>query len=64
MMAVWLRPVALLMAVAALSGCRAEEQGRVTSFEKGVYLGPEDEKIDEETRERLRERTRLQNFSR
>lgn len=51
-----------LMALAALAGCRAEEQGRKTSFEKGVYLGQADEPLSAETKEALRLRMKKQNF--
>lgn len=45
----------------ALAGCRAEEQGRVTGYEQGVYQGKKDQTIDEATRDELRERVRRQN---
>lgn len=61
-MSAFAKLAALLTAVAALSACRAEEQNRVTSFEKGVYLGQEDQEIDAETRERLKLRTQKQGF--
>lgn len=60
------RPVMItgcaLLAAFALAGCRAEEQGRITSFEKGVYQGAEDQSLDEETRRALHNRSKRQSF--
>lgn len=52
-----------LMAVAVLvTGCREEEQGRMLNFEEGVYLGPEDQELNEQTLDALRDRHRYQHF--
>ena len=51
-----------LIAAAALAGCRAEEQGRQTDIEKGVYQGAADDPISDETKEALRLRAQKQNF--
>ena len=51
-----------LVATAALSGCRAEEQGRVTQFEKGVYQGQADEAIGPEVKDALSRRAQKQSF--
>ncbi len=44
----------------SLSACREAEQNRPLALEPGVYKGKQDEKLSEETREQLRERTQLQ----
>lgn len=36
---------AVAMSVALLAGCRAEEQGRVTKYQPGVYLGKKDTQL-------------------
>lgn len=54
--------VLAMLAVLALAGCRDEEQ-RPRDYEPGVYKGAPDQQIDEETRRKLRERSRLQNFN-
>ena len=46
--------------VLGLAACDEAEQGRILRYEKGVYLGPTDTQISEETREELRDRVRLQ----
>ncbi|MFQ5927983.1 MAG: hypothetical protein ACE5MH_11180 [Terriglobia bacterium] len=46
--------------LALLSACREEEQGRVLIHEKGVYLGPPDQTISDETLEDLRYRVLTQ----
>ena len=51
---------ALLLGLAA---CDEAEQGRILRYEKGVYLGPTDTQISEETREALRARAKLQGDS-
>ena len=40
----------------ALAACRAEEQGRVTQYQPGVYLGQKDAPLTGAQTERLRER--------
>lgn len=44
----------LLTGGLALAGCRSEEQNRITSFEKGTYLGKPDQKLSDEQVEKLR----------
>ena len=46
-----------------LAGCDEAEQGRILHYEKGVYLGPADTKLDQETIDELRQRARLQQGS-
>ena len=43
-----------------LAGCRAEEQGRVTQFQPGVYLGQKDTKLSTEQVSQLRLRSAMQ----
>lgn len=50
------------LAAAALSGCRAEEQGRPLSYTPGVYQGVVDETLSAEQQERLRARVDRQSF--
>lgn len=54
----WIMAGVLAAAMAVLSGCNEEEQGRILYQEKGVYQGAEDTGLDDETREDLRERAR------
>ena len=51
--------VAVLMAALALSACRGEEQGRVTMYKKGQYLGQKDDTLSETQVTALRERSVL-----
>ena len=44
----------------ALAGCRAEEQGRSISFEKGVYPGAKPAQLSEDQINQLRHRARTQ----
>jgi len=59
------RSVRLLMAIMlftvsfALQGCRKDEQGRITSFEQGKYLGKPDQKLSDVQLDRLRQRARM-----
>ncbi len=46
--------------VLALSGCDESEQGRILRYEKGTYLGQEDNSLSDAQREELRARTNLQ----
>lgn len=48
--------VAVLIAAVALSACRGEEQGRVTLYKKGQYLGQKDDILSDEQVAVLRER--------
>ena len=43
--------------VFVLTGCRAEEQGRITNYQPGVYLGKLDTKLTEGQRRQLRQRS-------
>ena len=53
--------VVLLMVLAPpLAGCREAEQGRTLDFNKGVYQGQADEKLNTEQAKDLRERLELQ----
>jgi hypothetical protein len=54
--------VALLAAMAAVSGCREEEQGRILLYDKGTYLGKPDQEITDAQRQELRSRARNQAF--
>lgn len=57
-MAIWcLAAVAL-----TLSACREEERGRVLNYQKGVYLGAEDQALDQEQLDALRYRATNQRF--
>jgi hypothetical protein len=53
---------AVLIAMAAVSGCRKEEQNRPLAYEKGTYLGKPDQKLTEEQRQELRARARNQAY--
>ena len=46
-----------------LAGCRAEEQGRVTQFQPGVYLGKKDTKLSSEQVRLLRLRSTMQGIA-
>ena len=46
-----------LAAAALLGGCREDEQGRVLRFQKGVYLGPTDTKLQDAQVVELNKRT-------
>ena len=61
----WFTRGSLIAAVAvlALAGCREAEQGRPLMPEKGVYGGTEDQKLDPETLDKLRQRGMRQNFT-
>ena len=53
---------ALLASVAAVSGCREEEQGRPLFYEKGTYIGKPDQKLTAAQEQELRSRARNQAF--
>jgi hypothetical protein len=53
---------ALVLALAAVSGCREEEQGRILLYQKGTYLGQPDQDITDAQRQELRARARNQAF--
>ena len=48
--------VVCLASLVLLGACREEEQGRLQSFEPGVYQGVEDTELDQETIDALRSR--------
>jgi hypothetical protein len=52
--------VATLIAAVALTACRGEEQGRVTVYKKGQYLGQKDDTLSEAQIAALRERAAYQ----
>ena len=49
----------VLTAAVALSSCRGDEQGRVTLYKKGEYLGQKDDTLSEVQLTALRERSVL-----
>ena len=51
-----------LVALAALAGCRYEEQGRPLAHDKGTYQGRPDPGLTDDVREALRERARQQGY--
>jgi hypothetical protein len=53
---------ALAVALAAVSGCRKEEQGRILYYKQGVYLGKPDQKLTAAQDQALRARTRMQKY--
>ena len=48
--------IACVLAVLAVAGCREFEQDRILSYEPGVYQGPEDQSLDEDTLRALNQR--------
>lgn len=52
--------VGALAAAALVAGCRQEEQGRVTEYKPGVYLGQKDAQFNEGQIKALTDRTRMQ----
>ncbi|MCH7777740.1 MAG: hypothetical protein IH878_14570 [Gemmatimonadetes bacterium] len=42
------------------AGCRAEEQGRITQYQPGIYLGKKDTKLSTEQVKQLRLRSAMQ----
>jgi hypothetical protein len=50
----------LLLLAVPLAGCREAEQGRTLDFNKGVYQGQADEKLNDEQTKDLRERVERQ----
>ena len=51
---------AVAMCAIALAACRAEEQGRVTRYKPGVYLGQKDAQLTQAQESQLRERAAAQ----
>lgn len=52
---------AILAAVLALAGCKAEEQGRQVKLDKGTYAGPRDTEVSPAARLALQQRIAGQN---
>ncbi len=52
--------IAVMLGLALLSGCIAEERGRVVRLDKGGYAGAADQTISEATRDDLRKRVDVQ----
>lgn len=50
----------LLGAGTLLSGCDEDEQDRILMYQKGTYMGPQDQVLDEQQLETLRGRARQQ----
>lgn len=53
---------AVLVAMAAVSGCREEEQNRPLTYKKGTYQGKPDQQLTDAQKQELRSRTRSQAF--
>jgi len=53
---VWMTAAILVSAGLALGACRESEQNRPLMYEKGVYLGPADDKVSEQALENARSR--------
>lgn len=53
----------LAFSVLFLAGCRAEEQGRITQYQPGVYLGKKDTKLSTEQVRQLRLRSAMQSIA-
>ena len=45
-----------------LSGCREEEQNRVLNYDKGTYLGPQDQKLSDQKVNELVRRSAHQSY--
>lgn len=52
-----------LVALAALAGCREQEQGRPLTYSKGTYQGQPDDGLRDDTLEALRQRAQRQSFN-
>lgn len=48
---------AVLGCALALAACRKEEQGRITHYKPGVYLGKKDTQLDAKQMDEIRQRT-------
>jgi len=57
-----LRLLALLGVALAVQSCREDEQDRVLMYEPGTYLGQQDEPLDQEQVDTLRQRATRQQF--
>ncbi len=51
---------AVTVSAFVLAACRAEEQGRITQFKPGVYLGKKDASIGSDVRRQLIQRAAYQ----
>ena len=51
---------AVAVSALALAACRAEEQGRITDFKPGVYMGKKDTRISSDVRRQLDRRSAYQ----
>ena len=56
----WTLCLAVLFAGALVSACDEAEQDRVLRYEKGTYLGPTEEPLEDATLRELRQRANLQ----
>ncbi len=54
---------AVAVSTLALAACRAEEQGRITNFKPGVYMGKMDTQISPAQVRELRQRSAYQGSS-
>ena len=52
-----------LVALAALAGCREDEQDRPLTYEKGVYKGKADDSLPDGTLDALRQRAQQQSYN-
>lgn len=52
----------VLVTMAAVTGCREEEQNRPLTFKKGTYQGMPDTELTDAQRQELRSRARSQAF--
>lgn len=53
---------AVLVAMAAVTGCREEEQHRPLTYKKGTYQGKPDTQLSDAQKQELRARARNQAF--
>jgi len=51
---------AVAVSALVLAACRAEEQGRITRYEPGVYLGKKDTALNAAQQDRLRQEVNRQ----
>ena len=59
----WAFCLAVAFAGLLVSACDEAEQGRVLRYEKGTYLGPSPEPLENEQLNELRQRAKLQGGS-
>lgn len=60
---IWASCLAVIFAGLLVSACDEAEQGRVLNYEKGTYLGPAPEPLEEGQLRELRQRAKLQGGS-